>query len=38
VGLGLRIVKYVMEAHGGEVRVKSELGKGSVFSLVFPKP
>jgi signal transduction histidine kinase len=37
VGLGLRVVKYVMEAHRGEVRVESELGKGSIFSLVFPK-
>lgn len=37
VGLGLRIVKHIMEAHRGEVRVQSELGKGSLFSLVFPK-
>ncbi|NOR12294.1 MAG: hypothetical protein GQ545_03480 [Candidatus Aminicenantes bacterium] len=37
VGLGLRVVKYVMEAHRGEVRIRSQLGKGSTVSLVFPK-
>lgn len=37
VGLGLRVVKYIMEAHRGEVRIKSQLGEGSVVSLVFPK-
>jgi signal transduction histidine kinase len=38
VGLGLRIVKYIMEAHRGEVRIQSQLGRGSVVSLVFQKP
>ncbi len=37
VGLGLRVVKYIMEAHKGEVRIESQLGKGTVVSLVFPK-
>jgi len=37
VGLGLRVVKYIMEAHKGEVRIKSHLGEGSIVSLVFPK-
>jgi signal transduction histidine kinase len=37
VGLGLRVVKYIMEAHKGEVRIKSQLGEGSLVSLVFPK-
>jgi len=36
MGLGLSLVKEVMDLHGGEVRVRSEPGKGSVFSLVFP--
>jgi len=36
-GLGLATVKAIMEAHGGRVLVKSELGKGSVFKVVLPK-
>jgi two-component system phosphate regulon sensor histidine kinase PhoR len=35
-GLGLSYVKAVMDAHGGWVKVKSDPGKGSTFSLVFP--
>lgn len=35
-GLGLSIVDAVMSAHGGNVTVKSELGKGSTFTLFFP--
>jgi signal transduction histidine kinase len=35
-GLGLAIVKWVAEIHGGEVKVKSVLGKGSVFSVSLP--
>lgn len=36
-GLGLSIVKHIMEAHGGWVDVSSELGSGSCFTLVFPQ-
>ncbi len=36
-GLGLAIVRQVVEAHGGKVRVQSEIGKGSKFILKFPK-
>lgn len=35
-GLGLSIVKRVMNIHGGDAKLKSEEGKGSVFSLYFP--
>jgi len=36
-GLGLATVKAIVEAHGGRVLVKSELGKGSVFKIILPK-
>lgn len=35
-GLGLSIVKHVMEIHGGTVLVQSEPGKGTTFTLHFP--
>ena len=35
-GLGLAIVKHIMIAHGGHIRVKSELHKGTTFTLLFP--
>ena len=35
-GLGLSYVKALMTAHKGQIDVKSELGKGSSFILVFP--
>lgn len=35
-GLGLAIVKSIVERHGGKVKVQSQLGKGSTFSLILP--
>lgn len=36
-GLGLTYVKAMMIAHKGEIDVESTLGKGSVFTLKFPR-
>jgi len=35
-GLGLAIVYHIMRAHGGTVKVESEIGKGSTFFLLLP--
>jgi signal transduction histidine kinase len=35
-GLGLTIVKHILDAHKGSIEVKSELNKGSCFTLNFP--
>jgi signal transduction histidine kinase len=38
LGLGLSLVKAIVEAHGGSVSVKSQVNQGSCFTLRFPRP
>jgi signal transduction histidine kinase len=35
-GLGLAVVKHFVEAHGGQVKIRSRAGEGSRFSLWLP--
>jgi two-component system phosphate regulon sensor histidine kinase PhoR len=36
-GLGLAIVQHAVKRHQGELRIESELGKGSTFSVILPE-
>ncbi|HCF71152.1 MAG TPA: hypothetical protein DER33_06155 [Syntrophomonas sp.] len=37
VGIGLALSKAIVEKHGGAITVRSELGQGAEFHLIFPK-
>jgi two-component system heavy metal sensor histidine kinase CusS len=36
-GLGLALVKSIVDLHGGTARIQSEIGRGTMVSLTFPK-
>jgi two-component system heavy metal sensor histidine kinase CusS len=36
-GLGLALVKSIVDLHGGTARIQSEAGRGTIVSLTFPK-
>ncbi len=37
IGLGLAFCKEITEFMGGEIRVESSLGAGTIFTLTFPR-
>jgi signal transduction histidine kinase len=37
-GLGLWIVRGIVESHGGRIQVRSSPGKGTIFKVIFPVP
>jgi PAS domain S-box-containing protein len=37
LGIGLSLVQEIVKLHRGDIRIESELGKGTTFTVVFPK-
>lgn len=38
MGLGLTLTRHIVQAHGGEITARSEIGKGSTFRFTLPLP
>ena len=38
MGLGLTLVRHIVSAHGGDIKVQSEAGKGSTVTMMIPVP
>ena len=36
-GLGLTVVKHIVDAHQGRIEIKSEVNRGSTFTIILPK-
>jgi hypothetical protein len=37
LGLGMYICQHIIQLHGGNIRLASELGTGTLFRLTFPQ-